>query len=456
MKMSFVSKKFLCLLMVLAMCLAFACNSLETLSDPSENTTTTATEVTTTAAPTTTTEVTTTTETATTAEITTTTEATTTTEVTTTTTTEETTTTETPAPSEETTVAPTEAVTAPETTAVVPPSEVKETEEAPSTFVVHFIDVGQGDASLILCDGEAMLIDAGASDQSELIFAYLKKNEITKLKYIVGTHPDDDHIGGLAAALNYASVERAFCSVDDYDSKAFVNYLKYLNKQKVELEIPEAGMELELGSAKVTFLGPISQAETTNNNSIVIRVEYGETAFLFTGDAEYEEEQSLLYADGELSATVLKVAHHGSEYSSTEDFLDAVSPQYAVISCGNDNSYGFPTQKILDRLKERDVELYRTDMQGDILAYSDGKTVTFETEKELSEGEDLFLAPAIIAPVPSGDSDCDYICNTNSKKFHYPDCEAVLKMKEKNKMYFTGDREELIQEGYVPCKICRP
>jgi len=321
-------------------------------------------------------------------------------------------------------------------------------------LVVHFIDVDQGDASLIICDGEAMLIDGGASDKSELIYSYLEKYEITHLKYIVATHPDDDHIGGLAAALNIATVERAFCSVDEYDSRPFSSFQKYLNKQKVELEIPEAGMEFPLGGAVLTVLAPLTESESTNNNSIVIRLEYGKTSFLFTGDAEFEEENTILFSDQTLKSTVLKVGHHGSEYSTSEGFLNAVSPALAIISCGWDNAYGFPKQTVLDHLKERDVELYRTDMHGDILVYSDGETISVETEKE-TDG-DVFVAPVIVAPTPGTDHECDYICNKNSRKFHYPDCEAVRKMKESNKLYFKGDRQELIDEGYSPCKICKP
>ncbi len=321
-------------------------------------------------------------------------------------------------------------------------------------LVVHFIDVGQGDASLIICDGEAMLIDGGASDKSELIYAYLQKHEITHLKYIVATHPDDDHIGGLAAALNIATVERAFCSVDEYDSRPFSSFQKYLNKQKVELEIPEPQEKLELGGATVTFLAPIEKLESTNNNSIVISLEYGKNSFLFTGDAEYEEENTILFSDAVLKSDVLKVGHHGSEYSTSEDFLDAVDPQYAVISCGRENSYGFPKQSVLDLLKERDLKLYRTDLHGDILFYCDGETITVSTENE-TDG-DVFLGPVLQDPDPGSDADCDYVVNTNSRKFHYPYCDSVRKMKESNKWYFKGDRQELIDEGYTPCRNCKP
>ena len=327
-------------------------------------------------------------------------------------------------------------------------------EDVVKQLEVHFIDVGQGDASLIVCDGEAMLIDGGPSDRSDLIYSYLKEGEIDHLKYIVGTHPDDDHIGGLAGALNYATVERAFCSVDEYDSRPFSSFQKYLNKQKVVLEVPEAGTELELGGATVQILGPRVSLEDTNNNSIVIRIVYGHVSFLFTGDAEYDEENSLLNSSCDLSSTVLKVAHHGSEYSTSDRFLKKVDPKYAIISCGRDNAYGFPKQSVLDKFKEMNIDLLRTDIYGDIIFVTDGEDVDIYVEKNVED--DVFIAPGTIETVPDSAIASDYIVNTNTGKFHYPDCSAVKKMKEKNKWYYTGTREDLIGMGYIPCKICNP
>lgn len=323
-------------------------------------------------------------------------------------------------------------------------------------FVVHYIDVGQGDASLIICDEEAMLIDGGKPERSDLIYTYLKQHDITHLKYIVGTHPDDDHIGGLAGALNFATAERAFCSVDEYDSRAFSSFQKYLNQQKVTLEIPQAGSEVTLGSAKVKFLAPRTKLSDTNNNSIVIRVIYGQTSFLFTGDAEFDEENTILngVSKSDVSSSVLKVAHHGSEYSTSDKFLKTVDPSLAIISCGKDNQYGFPKQKVLDLMKDNGVEVLRTDLQGDILVYSDGENITYETEKQTTE--DLYLAPGITDPEPEGENDCSFVANMNTHKFHKPGCSSVKKMKESNKWYFDGTREELIAQGYEPCKNCKP
>ena len=319
---------------------------------------------------------------------------------------------------------------------------------------VDFIDVGQGDASLIVCNGEAMMIDGGSSEKSDLIYSYLESHWVYDLKYVVATHPDDDHIGGLSGAIHEASVERAFCSVNEYDSRSFENYRKSLNEQGVSIEVPNAGDTLDLGGAKVNFIAPIETFEENNNNSIVIRIVYDEVSFLFTGDAEILEEQSILASGQDIKSNVLKIGHHGSSYSSTKDFLNAVSPDLAVISCAEGNDFGFPKQSVLDRLKKMEVKLFRTDLNGSISIYSaDGKTLTIYQDKELG---DPYLAPA----VPQSDSsvvyNCDYILNNSSRKFHLPECESVEKMNPKNRLEYNGDREDLIEAGYEPCHICNP
>ena len=236
--------------------------------------------------------------------------------------------------------------------------------EEGSSFEVHFIDVGQADAALVLCDDSAMLIDGGNAADSNLIYSYLKKLKVKELDYIVCTHAHEDHVGGLAGALNYATVDTALCPVTSYDSKAFKNFVKYLDKQDGEITVPEAGDTYELGSAEFEILGPIEiDEDDPNNTSIVLRIVYGETSFLFTGDAGRDEESDILDEDYELESTVLKVGHHGSDTSTSYKFLNEVLPKYAVISVGEGNSYGHPTEDTLSRLRDADVKVLRTDMQ---------------------------------------------------------------------------------------------
>lgn len=246
------------------------------------------------------------------------------------------------------------------------------------SFEVHFIDVGQADAALVLCDGESMLIDGGNAGDSSLIYAYLEQEQVDVLDYIVCTHAHEDHVGGLSGALNYAEAKTVLAPVTEYNSKAFRNFVKYLDQQGVTITIPEAGDRFSLGSAQVDVLGPVSPSDEPNNTSIVLKITYGETSFLFTGDAERQEEQEILDAGFSLDSTVLKVGHHGSNTSSSYPFLREVMPEYAVISVGRDNEYGHPTEEVLSRLEDAGAVIYRTDELGHIVCTSDGKTVSFK------------------------------------------------------------------------------
>ena len=246
-----------------------------------------------------------------------------------------------------------------------------------SSFAVHFIDVGQADSALVLCDGKSMLIDGGNAGDSSLIYTYLENLELDYLDYIVCTHAHEDHVGGLAGALNYAKIGTALAPVTEYDSKAFKNFVKYAEKQGKEITVPSAGDSFALGSARVDVFGPVNPSDDPNNTSIVLKVTYGETSFLFTGDAERAEEQDILDAGYPLQSTVLKVGHHGSDSSTSYPFLREVMPKYAVISVGEGNTYGHPTEDTLSRLSDADVTVYRTDELGHIVCVSDGKNVEF-------------------------------------------------------------------------------
>ena len=332
-------------------------------------------------------------------------------------------------------------------TTVIPPAELPED----STFEVHYLDVGQGDCSLVLCDGHAMLIDGGESSESSKVYAYLKQHGISHLDYMVATHAHSDHIGGLSGALNYAKVDTAFCPVIDYDSKTFDSMVKYLDKQGIGITVPSAGDEFMLGSAHVQILGPQKNYDDPNDTSIVMKVTYGETSFLFTGDAERTAEADILDAGYDLSSTVLKVGHHGSDTSTSYPFLREIMPEYAVIQVGKDNSYGHPTEDTLSRLRDAEVKVYRNDLQGDIVCSSDGKTVSFTTTKN----ESVQTNPTVVV-TPEADQLDDageYIGNKNSKKFHLPTCKNLPA--EKNRIYFDS-RQAAVDAGQSPCGNCKP
>lgn len=333
-----------------------------------------------------------------------------------------------------------------------------------SSFAVHFIDVGQADSALVLCDGESMLIDGGNVSDSGILYTYLKKNKITNLNYVIATHAHEDHVGGLAGALNYADAETVYCPVTSYDSEAFRNFVKYTEKSGASVTVPKVGQSFKLGSATVDILG-CNSTEETNNSSIVIKITYGETSFLFTGDAEREAEQIILESGANLSSTVLKVGHHGSENSTTYPFLREIMPSYAVISVGEGNMYGHPTESLLSRLKDAEVKVFRTDLQGTVICESDGKTVNFTVSK--NPNANTFAPPSFSAEPETSNSDrqdnesesptqTNYILNTNSKKFHLPSCSSVQSIKEENKKSFYGSLDELLEMGYTPCGNCSP
>ena len=366
------------------------------------------------------------------------------------------------------------------------------------TLTVTWLDVGQGDAAVIQCGGQSMLIDGGKPEKSSYIYAWLQQHGLSYLDVIVATHVDADHIGGLSGALNYASVGTAYCPETTGTTETFQSFVKYLAQRGKQITVPTAGETYALGGAQVQILGPLHRAEDSNDNSIVLKVSFGATSFLFTGDAERAEEQDLLNAGVNLQSTVLKVGHHGSDTSTSYPFLRAVAPQYAVISVGAGNSYGHPTEAVLSRLRDAGVTTFRTDMQGEITAVSDGQTINFSTAKNAAaetlanagagqnanqagggnsatqnagSGQNAAGAGAAggaaIASANAGGGNAggaagasstagSYVLNTNSHKFHLPGCASVDTISPKNRKDVNESREQIISEGYAPCKRCNP
>ena len=369
-----------------------------------------------------------------------------------------------PAPTQPTTPPPTEPivtqppVTQPPVTQppVTQPPATEPSQPSGSSFVIHFIDVGQADAALILCDGQAMLIDGGNADDSNLMYSYLSRSGITYLDYVIGTHAHEDHIGGIAGALNYASVGQVFCPVTSYSTRAFDNFVKAVQNHGRSITVPSVGDRFHLGSADCHILG-VNSAEDTNESSIVLKITYGNTSFLFTGDAEREAENLILNRGYDLRSDVLKVGHHGSASSTSYYWLRQVAPEYAVISVGKGNSYGHPTETVLSRLRDADVTTFRTDLQGDIICTSDGQTVSFQVSKNPNTDTLGGIGGNSQQGGTTSNGDAqNYILNTNSMKFHEPSCSSAQKISRKNRKEYFGTREDLIAQGYDPCGSCHP
>lgn len=331
---------------------------------------------------------------------------------------------------------------------------------------VHFIDVGQGDSTLITCDGHAMLIDAGNNDKGTLVQNYIKKQGVKTLDYVIGTHPDADHIGGLDVIIYKYECKQIFLPPVDNDTKTYAEVLSAIEERNYTYSCPEVGSTFYLGEAEFTLVAPNRDyGEDTNNWSIVLLLQNGSNRFLFTGDAEEDAEADMLENGIDLSADVLKVSHHGSSTATTQKFLDSVNPSYAVISVGADNRYGHPHAEVMNRLREKGVKVFRTDEQGSLIATSDGSKIAWNAGPEDSwkageaTGSTSGETDEGTVENECADEDTDviaYILNTNTKKFHTTDCSAADQMAEKNRQEVDWSRDDVIAAGYEPCKLCNP
>lgn len=249
-------------------------------------------------------------------------------------------------------------------------------------FQIHFLDVGYGDAALVICDGKTMLIDGGGS--AKTISGFLTEQGISYLDYVVATHAHSDHVGGLTGAFSVADVDVILSTVAESDDKSFQKFADKAKEQGRAITVPKVGDSFSLGEAVVTVLGPVpgKQYEDPNDTSLVLHIVYGETSFLFTGDIEEPAQRDLLESGVIPHATLLKVPHHGKASAATKEFLDAVTPLYGVISIGASK---LPADDTLLRLQESGTTVYRTDLNGTILCSSDGYTLSFETEQTTTE-----------------------------------------------------------------------
>ena len=240
---------------------------------------------------------------------------------------------------------------------------------------VHYIDVGQGDSELVCCGGRYMLIDAGTPLAGDTVVEYIQDLGIKKLDYVVCTHGHADHCGGLDAVVESFDVDTIFTSPYAGDAASYLRFVETVENAQLTLEVPDQGVQYRLGDARFEFIGPLEDHNNVNDDSLVMRLTYGDTSFLFTGDMTADAEKELIEDGENVKCDVLKVGHHGSSGSSCYQFLYEAEPKIAVISCGRDNDYGHPHEETLGRLKDAGVTVYRTDELGSIVIFSDGITV---------------------------------------------------------------------------------
>lgn len=306
---------------------------------------------------------------------------------------------------------------------------------------IHFLDVGDADAAIVVCDGEVMVVDAGEASHSQLIYSYLRTTlGVESVKYVVMTHPHDDHIGGIPAVMNACTVGTLYSPVVEYHGDRFDAVVSTAEKHELAITVPAYGDEFYIGAARCRIVSPIQTASVVNNLSLVILIEYGDTRFLLTGDMEKEAEEILLNTWEDIHADVLKVAHHGRDTSSTHMFLRVVNADYYIVSGG-----AYLATRVHERLSASG-ELFTTMDHGTIICHSDGETITFSFVKSPSSADSDAVEEA---------GEIFYVGNKNSRKFHCSWCDSVTTMAEKNKVVFPT-RQEAIDNGYTGCARCNP
>ena len=328
------------------------------------------------------------------------------------------------------------------------------------TLYVNYINVGQGDSILIKVGDCDILIDAGTANYGSTVSNYLKSQGVDDIELMINTHPDADHCGGLTKVLNDFVVEQVWISKDtSKTTAAYKNFVSAISSEGLTAKKPNAGTVFTYEYLTLTVLYSAVGSDS-NNSSIVVMLEYGSFRFLFTGDAGEEVENQLVSSGADLDCDVLKVGHHGSKYSSTAGFLSAVGAEYGVICVGS-NSYGHPTNETLNRLSSAGVAVYRTDLNGNIVFFTDGAILYLPGggTDSTGSGSGVDSSGSSSGGSSSGGSSSDsssstqiFIGNTETKVFHLPTCSNLPATSKQNTMYNYWWIINIA--GYTPCGRC--
>ena len=354
---------------------------------------------------------------------------------------------------------------------VFPGSAVDVEASGQGDMAVHFIDVGQGLAILVQSGGENLLYDGGNRAHADEVVQYLKNQQIETIDYMISSHYDEDHLGGLVKCLDNFEVEHVLGSDYVHTSELFNTFMNTATAHAIIVEYPSVGDTYEFGTGSFTVMAPDGISQNSNDNSVVIRLVNGNNSFMFMGDAEETSEQDMISTGMNVDCDVLSLGHHGSASSTTWDLLEASTPSWAVISCGQDNSYGHPAAETMGKLKDMDIPVFRTDDQGTIIALSDGNVISWNqepcndyasgSEKKGSDssssqtaeysGNDAAVSESEAEAVSDSDTQerMAWISATGSKYHSKPDCGNM------NPNKATQETEsQALSQGYEACKKC--
>ncbi len=354
-----------------------------------------------------------------------------------------------------------------ETTNRTTQEETIEDNELDTSITVHFIDTGNSDSILISDNGKYMVVDGADNDDEEMLVHYMNDLNIKRIDYVILTHPDADHSGGLDAIISNFEIGQVFVGNGEADTKTYRDFINEATDKNLKPSVPLPGKIFQLGEGTFTFYNQESHYDDVNDNSLVTLYTFGNTKFLFMGDASKDIERQLpLDEIGKVD--VLKVGHHGSKTSSADEFIRAVAPVYSIISSGRDNKYGHPHKVTLDTLEKYDSVIYRTDTHGTIITKSNGKAITVMTnsansnyipsienkqtsdinvQANVSVSDDQF----VVKQDQKIDDQAETVFVTNTgKKYHKDGCKSLKNSKIAISLNDAKD------QGYEPCGICKP